>query len=66
MLKGEPRGEFKKPPLGKPFIQGTIKKSSSPVRTAKSLQRKLRAFFVLGVDGRSTVSVGVGWEYNYG
>lgn len=36
MLKGEPRGEFKKPPLGKPFIQGTIKKSSSPVQTARA------------------------------
>jgi len=34
MLKGEPRGAPEKRPLGRPLIQGVLKKSSSPVQTA--------------------------------
>ena len=36
MLKGEPCGEPKKQPLGRPLLQGVFKKSSSPVQTAKN------------------------------
>lgn len=35
MLKGEPRGESKKPPPDRPLIQGIFKKSSSPVQTTE-------------------------------
>jgi len=44
MLKGEHRGAPKKRPLGRPFIQGVFKKSSSPVQTAKKLQHMLKLF----------------------
>ena len=43
MLKGEFRGEHKKRPLGKPLIQGVLKKSSSPVQTAT---RKRKCLFI--------------------
>ena len=42
MLKGEPRGELKKRPLGRPLIVGIFKKSSSPVQTAKSESLSLK------------------------
>ena len=44
MLKGEPRGEPKKPLLDRPLIQGILKKSSSPVQTAKA--SIFRGFFI--------------------
>ena len=44
MLKGEPCGESKKHPLGKPCKRGETRKSSSPVQTAKSLQ-EIEGFF---------------------
>ena len=36
MLKSEPRGAPKKPPLGRPLIHDISVKSSSPVQTARS------------------------------
>ncbi len=44
MLKGEPRGESKKPASDRPLIQGIFKKSSSPVQTAQSSQ-EIGSFF---------------------
>lgn len=41
MLKGEPHGESKKRPLGRPYIQGVFKKSSSPVQTAETILNNL-------------------------
>ena len=46
MLKSEPGGALKKRPLGRPLIKGVLKKSSSPVQTAKAL-KKLEAFLFL-------------------
>ncbi len=46
MLKGEPCGESKKQPLGRPYKQEHFKKSSSPVQTAKSSQ-EIESFFRL-------------------
>jgi hypothetical protein len=45
MLKSEPSGAPKKRPFGRPLVQGVLKKSSSPVQTAKAL-KKLGAFLV--------------------